>query len=64
MSNTSNTSEKKRRTTFFDWLIYGKGTVSEPWPTAENIGKKDLKHLNEQRNKIIKHIKSQNGNSR
>ena len=23
--------------TFWEWLIHGKGTVSEPWPTAEEL---------------------------
>ena len=22
---------------FWDWLIHGKGSVSEPWPTAEEV---------------------------
>ena len=28
---------KGKKVKFFDWLFYGKGTVSEPWPTAEEL---------------------------
>ena len=28
---------KGKKVKFFDWLFYGKGTVSEPWPTAKEL---------------------------
>ena len=31
------TEKSKREPTFLEWLIHGKGTVSEPWPTAKEL---------------------------
>ena len=31
------TKNKNQGPTFWEWLIYGKGTVSEPWPTVEEV---------------------------
>ena len=29
--------QTKEEPTFLEWLIHGKGTVSEPWPTAKEL---------------------------
>ena len=29
--------EKNKEPTYWERLIYGKGTVAEPWPTAEEL---------------------------
>ncbi len=29
--------KSKKEPTFLEWLIHGKGTVSEPWPTAKEL---------------------------
>ena len=28
---------KDQEPTFWEWLVHGKGTVSEPWPTVEEV---------------------------
>ena len=30
-------TEKRKGPTYWERLIYGKGTVAEPWPTAEEL---------------------------
>ena len=43
MSNQpkSNTEHKTKKgnddPTFWEWLVHGKGTVSEPWPTVKEV---------------------------
>ena len=29
--------EKRKEPTYWERLIYGKGTVAEPWPTAKEL---------------------------
>ena len=37
-SETGNKTKKMDdKPTFWEWLVHGKGTVSEPWPTAEEV---------------------------
>ena len=31
------TKNSEERSTFWEWLVYGKGTVSEPWPTINEV---------------------------
>ena len=38
--DVKNQTKSKRSKEFFDRLIYGKGTVAEPWPTVEEILRK------------------------
>ncbi len=33
-------TQTKKQVNFLDWLIHGKGTISEPWPTAEELFEK------------------------
>ena len=33
----SNKKEKSQEPTYWERVIYGKGTVAEPWPTAEEL---------------------------
>ena len=33
----NNQEERKKKPTYWDRVIHGKGTVSEPWPTAEEL---------------------------
>ncbi len=33
----NNQDKKKKQSTYWERVIYGKGTVSEPWPTAEEL---------------------------
>ena len=38
ISETGNKTKKPdNKPTFWEWLVHGKGTVSEPWPTAEEV---------------------------
>ena len=45
--SADNTKDRKQTTTdkekvsFLDRLIHGKGTVAEPWPTVEEVLKKE-----------------------
>ena len=32
-----NQEEQKKKPTYLERVIYGKGTVAEPWPTAEEL---------------------------
>ena len=36
-SNGHQTKTEDQKPTFWEWLVYGKGTVSEPWPTADEV---------------------------
>ncbi len=43
-------NKESQKPSFWDWLIHGKGTVSEPWPTAKEVlqydsVKKDIKKV-------------------
>lgn len=41
---------KGEKVKFFDWLFHGKGTVSEPWPTAKELldsSEEEIKKLRE-----------------
>ena len=33
----NNQEEKKKKPTYWQRVIHGKGTVAEPWPTAEEL---------------------------
>ena len=35
--NSSQTAKKDQKPGFWEWLIHGKGSVSEPWLTAEEV---------------------------
>ena len=35
--NSSQTAKKNQKPGFWEWLIHGTGSVSEPWPTAEEV---------------------------
>ena len=40
MSNQKSSVKAKNKDpepTFWEWLVHGKGTVSEPWPTVEEV---------------------------
>ena len=54
---------KDQEPTFLEWLVHGKGTVSEPWPTVEEVladpnVKKEIKKVH---SAFKKYKKSQNG---
>ena len=34
---TQEREEKKQKPTYWERVIHGKGTVEEPWPTAEEL---------------------------
>ena len=40
---------------FWEWLIYGKGTVAEPWPSIEEVlAKKEVQREIQEIQKIFK----------
>ena len=34
---SDHTKTESQKPSFWDWLIHGKGTVSEPWPTVKEV---------------------------
>ncbi len=36
-SNGNSHEEREEKISFWDWFVHGKGTVAEPWPTAEEL---------------------------
>ena len=36
-SKKESNQDKKKKPTYWERVIHGKGTVSEPWPTAEEL---------------------------
>ena len=35
--NSAHKKKESEKPDFWDWLIHGKGSVAEPWPTAEEV---------------------------
>ena len=33
----NHTKKANQKPSFWDWLVHGKGSVSEPWPTAKEV---------------------------
>ncbi len=33
----NHTKKESQKPSFWDWLVHGKGSVSEPWPTAKEV---------------------------
>ena len=57
---------KDQEPTFWEWLVHGKGTVSEPWPTVEEVlANPDVKKKIQKVHSAFKEYKkSQNGKQR
>lgn len=55
--------DKNQEPTFWEWLVYGKGTVSEPWPTIEEVlADQDVKkEIQKVQNAFKEYKKSQTG---
>ena len=52
---TQKTEEKNQKPTYWERVIQGKGTVSEPWPTAKELWEDpEVKKAIEAHNQLVK----------
>ena len=53
----TNQGERKKQPTYWERVIYGKGTVAEPWPTAEDLwNDPEVQKSIQDHNKLVKKI--------
>ena len=52
---TQKTEEKKQKPTYWERVIHGKGTASEPWPTAKELWEDpEVRKAIEAHNQLVK----------